>query len=393
MKETFKQIIEKEGGIFKFNKFPHQTIATFFESIKAKFIFNHDFVKDIYRDSYSSFNVIFIDTMEIDASANTLTDIDGNKIDYIFIHVGLPYALLNIFLRMLSQPITFTNIGDHTKEFLNNNDLMKISDILENPDQITVFPKCKIREFYAVELAKYALDFIFCHELAHLYRGHCDYLNNNEKYTRLPHFSEISNIHEEKILLRQAIEFDADLIGMKICWHLMGSHDKLFSLLKKERLIEDLYSALFAIYESLAHAFKVLTISTYIFFRIFAENWNPKSNLFDNKGAKVHPDDVIRMIYILNDFIESQEPNIVHDDITVQCKETSAFFKNMIISFIEAEEGFALMQGEKVNHRRFLSVLLEHEQQFSNYVVDLLQKRNELIPYLIPFMRGSEFNN
>ena len=65
----------------------------------------------------------------------------------------------------------------------------------------------------------------------------------------------------------------------------------------------------------------------------------------------------------------------------------------MIISFIEAEEGFALMQGEKVNHRRFLSVLLEHEQQFSNYVVDLLQKRNELIPYLIPFMRGSEFNN
>ena len=181
MEEKLQKIIEEAGGIFEFDKLPHKTVKLFFDLVQDKFSFNQEFIKNIYKSNFGSFNVFFINKMEIDASANTFADINGNKVDYILIYAGLPFALLNIFLRILSHPSTFIDIGDCNKEALNEDDTMNIEDIKKKPDQITLFPKCKIREFYAMELAKSALDFIFCHELAHLYRGHFEYKNSNKK--------------------------------------------------------------------------------------------------------------------------------------------------------------------------------------------------------------------
>ena len=392
MEEKLQKIIEEAGGIFEFDKLPHKTVKLFFDLVQDKFSFNQEFIKNIYKSNFGSFNVFFINKMEIDASANTFADINGNKVDYILIYAGLPFALLNIFLRILSHPSTFIDIGDCNKEALNEDDTMNIEDIKKKPDQITLFPKCKIREFYAMELAKSALDFIFCHELAHLYRGHFEYKNSNKKNMQLPHPLDVGNKDNNKILLLQAIEFDADLIGMKISWRLMSLLGKRFALLKKECLDSNCYSALFAVYQSPSHAFRVLTISTYTFFRVYAENWNPKTQFFDSKGTKEHPDEVIRMSYILYDFIKSQDPIVENEDISVEWNQTSPFFKNLIISLNQAEEGFALIQGKEINLRPLFSVL-QQEKQFNEYLEDILTKRNELILGLIPFMRGSDFNN
>ena len=205
------------------------------------------------------------------------------------------------------------DIGDHSKELLIENDLMRIDAILENPNQITVFPKCKVREIYAIKLAKSTLDFIYCHELTHLLRGHCDYLIRNKRPMRLPHYTDVNHKLNDVILSYQAIEFDADIIGMKVYWKLISSIGKNFFYLQKNNLGSNYYSALSNIYDHPSLAFRVLTISSYTFFRVYAENWRPELRFFD-RGAKEHPDSIIRMIYVIRDFFNSQKPISVHDD-------------------------------------------------------------------------------
>ncbi len=394
MDEKLDLRIKINGGLFEFGKLEHPTVNSFFLTIQDKFSNNQTFVRSFYDKHPASFNIFLTNSMADRASANTYLDANGNNVDYIIFCAGLPFTLLNIFLRILALPSTFIDVGHHTKEVLNKNCSIKIDEILENPENINIFPKCKIRELYALELAKSALDFIFCHELAHLYRGHCDYINNNKNKLFIPHPLKDLTSAENATLDLQALEFDADLIGMKISWFLMSSIGKLYPQLKEKNLSSDQYSALTAVYKSPIHAFRALIISSYTYFRIYAKVWNPKTQFIDAKLQQVeHPDSSIRMLYILYQFIESQEPIVEHEDISVQWKQASPFQKNLTIILEEAEKSFALMQDENIDLRPFHSIALLHEEQSIKYLEMLFGKRAELIPALEPYMRGKGFSN
>ena len=386
MDKRLIKLIEKEGGIFEFDSFHHDSVKLFFDLVQDKFTFNQVFAKNLLKDDSAVPNVFFINSIESVAYADTFIGETGNRVDYIFIFAGLPFALLNIFLRILSQPTSFVDIGDHSKELLDQNDKVRIYDILENPNQITVFPRCKVREYYAMELAKSTLDFIFCHELAHLFRGHCDYLKSNKRHMRLPHDTDVNHKLDDIILLYQAIEFDADLIGLKVHWNLISSIGKNFSYFKKNNLGGDHYTALSNIYNHPSLSFRVLTICSYTFFRVYAENWRPELKLFD-RGAKEHPDSIIRMIYILSDFFSTQNPVPFDDDVVVQWNKSSAFFKNYVINILEAERNFAFIQGDEIDLRPLLYTIFEHQNELDSYLNELILNRSKLIPELTPFMR------
>ena len=392
MEEKLRNIIEMNGGLFKIDDLEHPSIILFFNSIQDKILFNQNLLKDFYTNTSPSLNVFFTNSKKDDAEANTYLDDNGNKVDYILISAILPLALLNIFLRMLSQPNIFENVGNHTKEVLNEKDLTTIEEILDNPKNITVFPKCKIREFYALELAKSALDFIYCHEFAHLYRGHCDYLINNKQKLKLTDSKDVNEKDLSKVLIYQTIEFEADLIGMNISWFLMNTLVKNFPLYKLRFSNSDQGSALSATFENSTYAFRTLSISAYTFYRIYAKDWNPETRFFDSSGQITHPDAVIRMMYIFEVFFRSKNSIVEHEDVVVQWNQSSPFFKNFINFIHEAEKGFASIQGDAINTSPLHSAFILNFDESKKYLELLFENRAKLTSDLEPYLRGKYFN-
>jgi hypothetical protein len=127
-----------------------------------------------------------------------------------------------LFFRMLSDARMFTNIGNPAAE---QSSFPPVTNYSTDADDIsrrklhTGPPKDAVRFAYAVELLTSAMFFIIGHELAHITRGHVDYLKTQ---TGTPIISECNGPDagvlgaawnlptEQEKAERQAIEMDAD---------------------------------------------------------------------------------------------------------------------------------------------------------------------------------------
>lgn len=376
MNKELGQIIHEEGGLFTLNNTYDQSVIFFFETLSARFNRNLEFAKSIYIIKPLPINYVFINSMQINAFAYTTSTTEASQFDFIAINAGVPFALLNIFLRMLSHPNLFIDIGNPDKEKLSDNNFQEIEEILFNPDHISLIPKCKIRELYAHELALCALDFIFCHELAHLHRGHCNYDRQYFQKLYISEAFETPNDFFDSLFTSQCMELDADIIGIRFTYRLMskiGLNFKNIPIPTKEPGTS-LYSAMHAIYAEPEKAFRALSISTYTFFRIFAGHWSPEKQI-----DKKHPNPEIRMLTIFEPFM----PNGVQPDITVE-----KFNLSLAVNMSAAEECIAAIQGKDIDLRPIHNIFTLQEHGFDNYINELFSKRNDLIPKLKLYMRG-----
>ena len=145
---------------------------------------------------------------------------------FIGMTTGLQFMLNFLFFRMLSDARMFSNIGNSEVE---QSSFPPLSDYTTDAQEMaqkgvhTGPPKDPVRFAYAVDLLTSAMMFVIGHELAHITRGHVDYLDSQ---TGTPIISECSEPNTEALgaawnlpteqekVERQAIEMDADRRSM-----------------------------------------------------------------------------------------------------------------------------------------------------------------------------------
>ena len=141
---------------------------------------------------------------------------------FIGVTTGLRFMVNFVFFRMLSDARMFSNIGNSAVE---QSSFPPLSDYTTDAEEMsqkgvhTGPPKDAVRFAYAVDLLTSAMFFVIGHELAHITRGHVDYLNSQ---TGTPIISECNEPNKEVLgaawnlpteqekAERQAIEMDAD---------------------------------------------------------------------------------------------------------------------------------------------------------------------------------------
>jgi Peptidase family M48 len=130
---------------------------------------------------------------------------------FIGINTGTIYMLRMVIGRMLSDPRVFSFIGEPSKE---DEKLEPIKHYAPNADEMVrtyqlTTPRDDIRALYASHLEDQAIMFFVGHEIAHISRGHVDYLLHQRSVLQA---AELSNdaISDELQLERQSLEQDAD---------------------------------------------------------------------------------------------------------------------------------------------------------------------------------------
>lgn len=141
---------------------------------------------------------------------------------FIGITTGMRFMLEFLFFRMLSDARMFTHIGNAAAEQDSFPPLKNYTSDAEDMYRKQVYtgpPKDAVRRDHAIELLTNAMFFIIGHELAHITRGHVDYLTPK---TGTPIISECDEPNTEALRIawnlpteenkveRQAIEMDAD---------------------------------------------------------------------------------------------------------------------------------------------------------------------------------------
>jgi hypothetical protein len=126
--------------------------------------------------------------------------------DCIGMSLGTVHTLRNLFLAMLSHPTILTNIGDASLE---ENKAQRLPDNITDFDDFSasIIPRDKLRLQYASELFSCAFNFIFQHEIGHLFLGHIDWINSKTNQRAL---SEMCNPEKIPPLDLQTFEVEAD---------------------------------------------------------------------------------------------------------------------------------------------------------------------------------------
>src|SRR5262249_17637416 len=141
---------------------------------------------------------------------------------FIGMTTGLRFMVEFLFFRMLSDARMFTTIGNPAAEQSSFPPLTNYSTDAQDISQRNLYtgpPKDAVRYAYAVDLLTSAMFFVVGHELAHITRGHVDYLNSQSGTPIIAECNEPDvgvlgatwNLPtEQEKAERQAIEMDAD---------------------------------------------------------------------------------------------------------------------------------------------------------------------------------------
>lgn len=130
---------------------------------------------------------------------------------FIGLTAGAMCMLHLILNRMLANPRTFPNLGQPEAEDPNLPPVpwhIPDAERLFNAGVRPILPKCHARMLYANHLADQALMFLVGHEIAHITRGHVDYLASTSGYAFLAELGWRGTAQGR--LERQVIEADAD---------------------------------------------------------------------------------------------------------------------------------------------------------------------------------------
>jgi hypothetical protein len=206
---TDQEIFDREtaylGGRLDIENYPHVPAAPAYDHTRE---IAHELIKSA-KGMFTSLPPIHFDFVK-NGAVNALA-FRAEERYFIGMTAGAMSMLHLILDRMLANPRTFQYIGRPAEEDPN---LPPVPWDIPDAERLfhsgvrPILPKCPSRRLYALHLSDQALQFLIGHEIAHITRGHVDYLASS---TGSPFLAELgwAGTPEER-LERQAIETDAD---------------------------------------------------------------------------------------------------------------------------------------------------------------------------------------
>jgi len=131
---------------------------------------------------------------------------------YIGLYTGTVFMLRLVIGRMLSDSHLFGWVGNPNAEKPDIPPLQHYSEDADDMSDINQVhtPQDELRQAYASMLQDQAIMFLIGHEIAHITRGHVDYLMDSQQDAFTSELAWNSNRTHKAIIERQAIEADAD---------------------------------------------------------------------------------------------------------------------------------------------------------------------------------------
>lgn len=295
--------------------------------------------------------------------------------------VGIPIAtiliLYDIFLRMLSHPNIFPDVGNSNNERAGRA-LLSTKILPTNVDNLsqTVFPLDPLRFYFASMLAQTAMGFLIGHEIAHLRNGHLEF---KYKMCGINNITEIIDNSDRKLdaLISQTLEMDADSGGLIF---VINEAFRLHEALKTRDMNLNEPPEIKAVrisHDSPDSCIETIWFVIYTFFRLFDSNHGELINVEN----MTHPSNPVRQI-LISDIIES----FIKQRPAYGCSIES-YDKMRMRIIIKVEQACSLILGDEVDPRGIFSVI-DAPKLYQEYTTQLLKKWGDIRPELENYKRG-----
>lgn len=300
---------------------------------------------------------------------------ENPEFDFVGINIGSLYTFITIFNRILSHPDTFLDIGNPEKESRERSYVPYLTQDATKSGFLITLPVCPIRCYFAFELSKIAMDFIFFHEVTHLRNGHIEFFRKNlldidglevpDGYTRS------SNA------IQQVLEVDADCGGILLTLnHLYDLRDNYLTIQSEEK--GDFNKIEGIIYEFPYSVVRMLRFTLHVIFRLsdFSE-W-----LYYCQENFKHHYDPLRSTYFGPTVIEIFKTRNGYD------YDPDKFARDDVKFVEEAEIACGLIQNDGPPDFRGLLSVLENRSLMYQYFDDFKSTWAEIRPALEKYKRG-----
>ena len=205
LNDIFDHEVRQLGGRFRVEDVP-ENVRAFYDDISAR---ANDLIKCV-RDVIPKLPPVHFDYV-LNGKINALAFRRGDTY-FIGLHTGALFMLRLVIGRMLSDASLFPSIGNPTAE---ESSLPPLSGYSVDADDMYTenpirTPNDALRRYYAAVIQDQAIMFLVGHELAHITRGHVDYLMNQYQQPFTSELGWYGFRAEQSVIERQSIEADAD---------------------------------------------------------------------------------------------------------------------------------------------------------------------------------------
>jgi hypothetical protein len=376
MNAELESILLKHGGLFHLAGDDNELTKQLFNTVVSIFTRHRDYAQlHLYTDKPRPIEFGFTCESSLNAFAYATPSGAPDEFDFIGINVGVIFTLMDVFLRMLSHPDIFPEVGTPDKESRSVHNLANLTtDIMRSGFTHRSGPNCPVRRIFAGELTKVALDFLFFHELTHLLNGHLEFCRENFLCNYWSEAFGQSTQNEHK-MIRQTLELDADSGAVLLSLNAAYQMKDLF-LSSTNTVPPDLHSAVRSAYGSAKSATRIVSFASYILFRIFdTPEW-----FWHLQPQQSHPLPPIRMFLIAPTLCEifRQRPEYGYDP--------NSFISDNSEFMISAEVACGLIRGDQPDMRGIASVV--RDGMYTQYINQFEAQWKKIRPILDKYKRG-----
>jgi hypothetical protein len=269
---------------------PPASLSPVFEHLRGN---AHQWIRTVRRDEHSKNHVEvyfdYVDNVELNAFAD---DVEGYG--YVAVYKGTILLLYDMFSRMLAHPEVLKEIGDsgresinvqHTEGMIEYIDEQQEVRKLENRPVETIIPIDPIRRAFVQLAVMMAFDFLMTHELTHIQKGHCKYLDSLGTHFILARKQGAKGTDP---FIRQSLESDADS---------QGAGGSLFSWLERIKSPEQLSPPMRLILPTPEKVVSAFLFSVFGLFRL----WNIDNEIIDPNSLRsfLYPPLLVRQTMVL----------------------------------------------------------------------------------------------
>lgn len=351
------------------------------KSTLARFVRHIEFAqKYLYNEKSREIRFGFIKCTTLNAFAYASPKDEDTPFDFIGINIGGLLVLYDAFMKIMSHPENFKDVGDSSIEVISKLEGKDMHlDIVNAKGHSPTFPNCPIRSNFAQVLTLTALDFLFFHEIGHLRNGHLEYYREYLNFNFLPEaFSDLPSNARQDIL--QALEMDADALATT---HTLQSACQQW-FVGAENIDGVLANVISACYGSIKETVSTVLFSIYIFFRIFDQEWR-----FEKQHTLSHPMPAVRMSWIPLTMLGIAERPNASQFWPAEFLEylQSTFMTDSAEVILNAELSYARIKTDSVDFRMLMSTY-ETPSIAQEYLQKLADVWSTIRPYLNEYKRG-----
>lgn len=314
---------------------------------------------------------------EIGAFSYIFPEVVGKRPTFIGVYSATSFVYLDIYMRIMSDPSNFPEIGDISLERSGRSKLAFLPTKISQLSHDVCIPMCPVRIQFAMLLHLIVMDFFFCHELTHIINGHLDLLQRRNELRKKGFIDSTGAVCDrlpsddlEDCILRQTLEMDADA----------GAAQKV--LQKWLEVIDrpapnGIGRTMCAAMSNAKSVTRVVEFALYTAIRCCGVSWTP-----GYQEKKTHPDHAVRLTLLgglIARFVEVQRGAMggyLPNDYAVDALETVRM----------AEAACGSVMSNETDYRVLNSV---RDNPASNNYHDLLNRTWQTIkPELDKYKRG-----